>query len=202
MALHIRSVAATPLSTTRSDDHFAECDRPTGAPSPALWEDFVDIFFAPREVFRRRSEGRPLPVLLVLTGLMVGLAFVYQVALGPAIEADLMRALETRAGSDAQMTPAQLEGMRAVSSVLAPLAMLVTVPLGVLVTGLFAWVLARAFGRAVRFAVTVVAYAQLPESSRWAWQSRRVPSSIAARFSTWRSDLSASWTRPIPRPFW
>jgi hypothetical protein len=131
---------------------------------PALWEDFVDIFFAPREVFRRRTDGRALPVLLVLTGFMVGLAFVYQVALGPAIEADLVRAVESRAGSDAQMTPAQIEGVRAVSSVLAPLAALVTVPLGVLVTSLLAWALTRVFGTATRFAVvtTVVAYAQFP----------------------------------------
>src|SRR5690606_39925611 len=44
--------------------------------SASLWEDFVDIYYAPRQVFARREEGgRWGIVLLILVGLMALLYF-------------------------------------------------------------------------------------------------------------------------------
>ena len=54
------------------------------APPPekaARWEDFVDIFVSPREVFARREDGRFVVPLIFVTLVMVGLFFAMHSAL-------------------------------------------------------------------------------------------------------------------------
>ena len=44
---------------------------PVAAPRAAIWEDFIDIFYAPSSVFRRREAGNffiPLAVITIVCG--------------------------------------------------------------------------------------------------------------------------------------
>src|SRR5256714_15683978 len=62
------------------------------APSKAgLWEDFVDIFYAPSSVFARRAVGifgLPLLFLIVVAAILV---FLTKYAMQPLIDAEFLR---------------------------------------------------------------------------------------------------------------
>ena len=63
-------------------------------PAPAkasLWEDFVDIFYAPSSVFARRSDGKfGLPLLLLIV-IGVVLFFLTKNAMQPIMDAEFAR---------------------------------------------------------------------------------------------------------------
>ena len=63
-------------------------------PSPgkaSLWEDFVDIFYAPSSVFARRSDGKfGLPLLLLIV-VGVVLFFLTKNAMQPIMDAEFAR---------------------------------------------------------------------------------------------------------------
>src|SRR5438270_13771267 len=62
------------------------------APSKAgLWEDFVDIFYAPSSVFARRADGKfglPLLFLIVVATVLV---FLTKNAMQPIMDAEFAR---------------------------------------------------------------------------------------------------------------
>ena len=63
-------------------------------PSPAkagLWEDFVDIFYAPSSVYARRSEGKFGMALLFLVIVGAVLFFVTKNATQPIMDAEFTR---------------------------------------------------------------------------------------------------------------
>ena len=62
------------------------------APSKAgLWEDFVDIFYAPSSVFARRSDGKFGLALLFLVVVGAVLFFVTKNAMQPIFDAEFTR---------------------------------------------------------------------------------------------------------------
>ncbi len=127
----------------------------------SIWEDFVDIFVSPTEVFERRRDGRFGWALVVLTLLLTLLTYGFYSALSTAFEADFMRGL-AQAGEGAEELP--LETMMAFSRAIAIFGSLVMVPIGVFFAGLGAWLAARVFGGRITFllAVTVATYATFP----------------------------------------
>jgi hypothetical protein len=84
-------------------------DAPTPEPA-ARWEDFIDIFVSPREVFARRADGSFALPLIVATVLIVALFFVMQSALATAFDAEFQRGMAQAAASGRQMTPEQMAG--------------------------------------------------------------------------------------------
>ena len=70
----VRSVRLQPdelLQPDRIGGHMATQATPVAAPRAAIWEDFIDIFYAPSSVFRRRENGNffiPLAVITIVCG--------------------------------------------------------------------------------------------------------------------------------------
>ena len=59
-------------------------DRP-----PSVWEDLLEIFYAPRAVFERRRETPAFGLaLIVFTVLVVGLSFAFRGAMEPVFDAE------------------------------------------------------------------------------------------------------------------
>ena len=140
----------------------------TSAPAPvqvdapaSLWEDFVDIYVAPSQVFARRRDGRFAPALVVLTLVVAALSYVLFVALAGAFEADLIRGIEASGTPPGEMP---VEAIRSMARTGAIIGSIVTFPIGVAVTGLITLLVSRAFGAAVTFAVatTIATYAAFP----------------------------------------
>ena len=78
-----------------SDDggRMATQAAPVAAPRAAIWEDFIDIFYAPSSVFRRRENGNffiPLAVITILCGVLF---YLNSGALQPMFDAEFDRAM-------------------------------------------------------------------------------------------------------------
>lgn len=137
-------------------------------PAPArdrapLWEDFVDIYLAPRQVFERRREGRYIGALAVLTIAMALLNVPLQAALSSTMAAELRRGMAA-SGGDIQLDPATLERMQSISVMVGSLGALVMIPLAVLVIGAVIWGTASVLDLAIPFAAAAMisTYAAFP----------------------------------------
>src|SRR5690606_10128116 len=111
-------------------------------PTASLWEDFIDIFFAPAQVFARRPEGRFGIALLVLAITSALVAFGTQIALGDAILGDMQRAIENAPGG-AESPAENRAQMRSFSTVTAVIGALIAVPVSVFGAALVVWLLGK-----------------------------------------------------------
>ena len=138
-------------------------DAPVPPAKPAsLWEDFVDIYVSPVELFRRRVDGRFGLALLVLTLVVTALFFVSRDAMAPmfdamfAKQADMMR---ERGMNEDQIAAASRMG-RTFMSVGAIFSM----PIIVCLVGVGVWLVGKFFGAASTFrqAMTIATFAEFP----------------------------------------
>lgn len=134
------------------------------APRASRWEDFLDVFYAPAQVFERRRDSNPLPPLLVLTLVMAVLYLAIAPLLQPIIDAEWERTAATMLRANPELTPEQLELGRKFTGTLGVVFVLVFVPIGVLMSGLALWVVGKLFEstQSVRSALVVAAYASFP----------------------------------------
>src|SRR5687768_16099272 len=66
---------------------------PVAATPAAIWEDFIDIFYAPSSVFRRRETGSFFIPMAIVTLLCAGLFYLNSGALQPMFDAEFDRAM-------------------------------------------------------------------------------------------------------------
>jgi hypothetical protein len=135
---------------------------PPEAP-PAVWEDFIDIFFAPADVFERRKGWSAWPILLITTAVLVVLFIGWQNTLGPVMDVEMQRGMAEAMAENPELGPEQIEQMRSMGRIFGPIGLALAFPFGVLITGLVGWGLARMFGAAASFATVfgVVVYSQI-----------------------------------------
>ena len=141
------------------------------APAPtksSVWEDFVDIFYAPSEVFARRRDARFGLALLVLTVVLTLLYWLSQTHLAPMYDAEFDRQMQAAMRDNPQMTPEMAEQMRGFQR-FGVLFVLVGTPILVVVSGLVLWLVGKLFDSAqtVGLALMVATYAQFPRIIDW-----------------------------------
>ena len=138
-------------------------ESPAAAPT-SLWEDFLDIFYAPRQVFeRRRGAGYGL-LLLILTLIVTALFFASQGPLAEAYAAEFRRGMANAGAAGQEMTAQQMEQAQRMGTIFGTLAVLIGFPLSVVIIGFVLWALGKLFGFAasISAAILVVTYAQFP----------------------------------------
>jgi hypothetical protein len=120
----------------------------TSPPAPVssktpLWEDFIDIFHSPSEVFaRRQNQGFFVP-MLILTLLLGGLNLAFSGVLSPVRDAEFSRAMAAQLKAHPEITQDQQETGRKVGDVIAKVGAFVLVPIAILVVGLFVWIVGK-----------------------------------------------------------
>lgn len=131
------------------------------SPSSSKWEDLLDVFIAPVELFRRRSDGKFGFGLLMLILLMAVIFFATRSAIQPILDAEFQRAMASRPN----LTPEQLETGRKFASSLAPVAVVVTIPITIFVLGGIVWLAGRVVGGRVSYAqgATIATFAYFPK---------------------------------------
>jgi hypothetical protein len=150
-----------------SDQFASDADGTAAAPpSPkkaALWEDFIDIFYAPSDVFARRiNSGFFVPLLIV--SVLVGLIFLAtSSAMQPIMDAEFMRGIASAQKSNPNMTEAQLQTAKSVGQTFAKIGAFVFMPIVIFLTGLFLWVIGKFVGakQTLGAALMVAAYANV-----------------------------------------
>ena len=136
-----------------------------GSPRAAVWEDFIDIFYAPSAVFARRKNGSFLIPMVVVT-LFVGVTFFFTAeTIRPIFDAEFNRAMAAaEARSTRPIPPEAIANMREFSMNIGRIAVFVFMPLVIFLGGLALWAAGKLLGAAlsVRAALVVVAYSQVP----------------------------------------
>jgi hypothetical protein len=129
-----------------------------------LWEDFVDIFYAPSSVFRRRENGSFLVPLVVVTLLFGGMFYLNSGALRPMFDAEFDRQMAIAMRNNPKISPDALERMREFGSRIGQVGAFVFVPIVVFCVGIAAWLTGKLFDakQSLRAAMVVAAYAYVP----------------------------------------
>lgn len=143
---------------------------PAGAaPSPdaaraSWWEDFIDIFYAPSQVYARRaSSGFGIP-MLVVTLLITLLAIVNSGVMQPIMDAEFARSSAAAMRQNPQITPEMMAKGRGFGEAIAKYGAIIFIPVGMFITGLLLWLVGKIFDakESLAAAIMVAAYAYVP----------------------------------------
>jgi hypothetical protein len=134
------------------------------APQASLWEDFIDIFTSPSQVFRRREGsgfGLQLLVVTVLFGILIlGTKSLMQ----PVFDAEMARQTAQVLKAHPEITADQIKGQMAMGEKLAPIFIIVSIPISLILTGLVLWMVGKIFEakETAQTAIMVATYAFVP----------------------------------------
>jgi hypothetical protein len=133
------------------------------APTTPLWEDFIDIFFSPADVFRRRERGSWLVPLLIVSVIIGIIAFTSRGVLQPVMDAEFEKVADTMR-KNPQITEdmiAKAHGFFEFTSTWGPI---ILTPISIMVVGLMTWLVAKMVDarQELNAAMVVAAYAYVP----------------------------------------
>ncbi|MEP7002164.1 MAG: Yip1 family protein [bacterium] len=131
----------------------------------ALWEDFMDIFYAPSDVFARRERsgfGVPMLIVTVLIGVI---ALVNLGVMQPIMDAEFTRATAVAMKKNPQLTAEQMGKFRGMGEKFAAVFVFVATPLAMFFTGLWLWLAGKIVDAKQSFgaALMVACYSYLPK---------------------------------------
>ena len=146
-----------------SDPVIGQTPTSVAPPKVAAWEDVLDIFYAPRQVFERRRDGKYLVPILVLciTSMII---FVLSQQLNEALQdAEFARVIKQNA-----MPAEAAANARAMGKKFAALAIYlipIFVAIGAWVSGLIIMLLGNAMGGKLNYAqaTTIAVFGSMPE---------------------------------------
>ncbi len=114
-------------------------------PEASLWEDFIDIFTAPSQVFaRRQNSGFGMP-LLVLAVLFAALVFGTKGLVQPVLDADIARQGAAALRAHPEITAEQLQKQRDIGEKIGPIFFIIFIPISAMLTGLVLWLVGKIF---------------------------------------------------------
>lgn len=153
------------MSDSSASSHDPAQTSPTPDAAPASrWEDFMDIFYAPSQVFARRADsgfGIPMLVVTVLVGLI---AIANSGVMQPIMDAEFSRATAAAMRDNPQITAEMMERGRGFGETIAKYGAFVFVPVGIFFTGLALWLCGKLVDATEHLsaAIMVAAYAFVP----------------------------------------
>jgi hypothetical protein len=146
-----------PISVTESNIAVST------APSTSLWEDFVDIFFSPASVFRRRERGSWIIPLVIVTLAAAIIAFASRGALQPVMDAEFERAADTMR-KNPQITEDMIAKTRGFFEFSRTWGPIIFTPIAIIIVGFMTWFVAKLVDarQTLNAAMVVAAYAFVP----------------------------------------
>ena len=156
--------------------------------SASFWEDLIDIFFQPADVFRRRKYASFWPPLAVVAVVIAVFTVANMNVLRPIMEAETSRQLARMMKDNPQFTPEMAERGRAFGETIQEFiryGAIVTVPAMLFFYGIWVWFGSKLFGANQTFTATmvIVAYAFMPRVIESMTLFGRCPRSLLVRTS-------------------
>lgn len=149
------------------DDQYVPGDPPSTPPAAdaGLWEDFIDIFYAPASVFARRAtSGFALPMLVV--SILVGVIFLAdRGVIMPAFEADYARGAAAAMKKNPQITAEQMEMARGFTEKFLPIIITLGTPITIFFVGVMLWLVGKLVDAKQSFGASlmVASYSYIPK---------------------------------------
>ena len=152
------------METRSNTERGAQYDVSAQPPAEkaSVFEDFIDIFYAPSTVFARRENGGFGIQLLIILILSAFFAFASRSVLAQIFDAEYSRATAAAMAKNPQITPEAMNTMRSIQEKVVTAATYIAPLLVIFFTALFVWVAAMvfkvklSFGRAMM--ITTLAY--------------------------------------------
>ena len=137
---------------------------PVAAKPAPIWEDLVDIFYAPRQVFERRRDGKFGLALVILLVLATVLLYVTKPLLQPVYDAILEMSIAQARASNPRITDEMVGTMRGFSDKVLLPGLIFNFGIAVLLTGVALWLVGKLFESKQTFgqAMMVSTYANVP----------------------------------------
>lgn len=137
----------------------------SAAPQASLWEDFIDIFTSPSQVFRRRESSGFGLQLLILTVLFAAIILGTKSLVQPVFDAEIARQGAHLMKSHPEITAAQLQQQQAMGEKLGPIFIIIVIPISAMLTGLVLWLVGKIFDskQTATAAIMVATYAFFPK---------------------------------------
>jgi hypothetical protein len=137
---------------------------PSTAPQTSLWEDFIDIFTSPSDVYRRRENSGFGMQLLIVTVLFAIILLGTKSLVQPVFDAEMARQTAQVLKAHPEVTADQINKQMAMGAKLAPIFIIVVIPISILLTGLVLWAVGKIFEskQMAKTAIMVATYAFVP----------------------------------------
>jgi hypothetical protein len=152
------------MNDGRSTMDDAAAVKPAAAQA-AVWEDFVDIFYAPSYVFARRENGNFWIPMLVVTILVGTVYFLTSGAMQPIFDAEFNRQAAAAMRKNPQFNAEAMERFRHIAGRIGQVATFVTMPIIITMIGTTLWLVGKLFDARQTFkaALIVAAYSCVPK---------------------------------------
>ena len=152
------------MTDRSASDRAVDPNGPAAAEPASRWEDFIDIFYAPSQVYARRANsgfGIPMVVVTALLGLIT---IANSGVLQPMMDAEFARATAAAMRKNPQLTPEMMAQGRGFGEAVAKYGAFIFVPVGIFLTGLCLWLCGKLVDarEAASAAIMVAAYAFFP----------------------------------------
>lgn len=138
---------------------------PAAVKQPSVWEDLLEIFYAPRAVFERRRETPAFGLALVILALAgVLLTVLFASITEPIFTAEFNRGMAASARQNPGMTPEMIAKARGFSQKFAPVIIGFFSLVAPLLLGLTTWLVAKIFESKAQLGqmMMVATYAYFP----------------------------------------
>jgi len=135
------------------------------APSKtSLWEDFVDIFYAPSSVFARRADGKFGMALLLLIVVGTVLFFITKNAMQPIMDSEFARQSAAAMRKNPNITAEQMASSRGFFEIAAPFFFAIGLTISVFGAGLVLWLVSKLFDakETLAAAFMIATYSEVP----------------------------------------
>ena len=117
-------------------------------PKASFWEDLIDIFLSPADVFRREQNKSVWPPMLFVAIAVGVIFFVTFNTLEPIFDAEFARNTAKAAASNPNVTAEQLEAGKKIGMNVARYGVGIIMMVTMAILGLFTWLLGKVVGSA------------------------------------------------------
>jgi len=158
-------------------------------PKATLWEDFIDIFYQPADVFERRRNGQFGAALLVISVLSGVLYLALQNGLAPIFDAEASRATAAMVAKNPELNAEQLAAGQNVMEKFGVVFFVLGTPFAIFISAAVLWLVSKLFDAKQSFAtmMMIATYANFPRLLELVINAVQglmlAPESITSRFS-------------------
>jgi len=134
---------------------------------PSVWEDLLEIFYAPTAVFERRRETPAFGLaLIVFVVLLVGLSFVFRGMMEPVFDIEFKRGMTQAMKANPKLTPEMMEQGKEMAKKFMFVGVAVYALLIPIILGLLLWLVGKLFESKAEVgqAIMVTTYAMFPRA--------------------------------------